>query len=62
MGASVVTVERDARLAAEARERLTDLGYGDVTVESVMAAGLAGDGALRSPGPPPPGKHWNPAG
>ena len=33
MGASVVTVERDARLAAEARERLADLGYGDVTVE-----------------------------
>ncbi|HVQ22879.1 MAG TPA: methyltransferase domain-containing protein, partial [Candidatus Saccharimonadia bacterium] len=32
MGATVVTVERDPRLAAEASKRLTDLGYDDVTV------------------------------
>ncbi len=33
MGARVVTIERDARLASEARERLAALGYADVTVE-----------------------------
>jgi protein-L-isoaspartate(D-aspartate) O-methyltransferase len=33
MGAMVVTVERDAGLAAEARTRLADLGYEGITVE-----------------------------
>jgi len=42
MGASVVTVERDATLAAEARERLAELGYADVRVE-------LGDGSLGWP-------------
>ena len=40
MGASVVTVERDAGLAAEARERLAELGYTDVRVE--LGDGSAG--------------------
>lgn len=31
-GENLVTVEVDQRLAEEARERLTDLGYGDITV------------------------------
>jgi protein-L-isoaspartate(D-aspartate) O-methyltransferase len=33
MGAMVVTVERDADLAAAARERLADEGFGDIQVE-----------------------------
>jgi protein-L-isoaspartate(D-aspartate) O-methyltransferase len=40
MGATVVTVERDARLAAEASKRLADLGYDDVSVE--LGDGSAG--------------------
>ncbi len=40
MGATVVTVERDARLAAEASKRLADLGYDGVTVE--LGDGSAG--------------------
>lgn len=40
MGASVVTVERDAGLEAEARERLAELGYIDVRVE--LGDGSAG--------------------
>ena len=40
MGATVVTVERDARLAAEASKRLADLGYEGVTVE--LGDGSAG--------------------
>ena len=40
MGAIVVTVERDARLAADASKRLADLGYDDVTVE--LGDGSAG--------------------
>ena len=33
MGATVVTIERDPALGAEARERLAELGYSDVLVE-----------------------------
>jgi protein-L-isoaspartate(D-aspartate) O-methyltransferase len=40
MGASVVTIERDATLASEARERLAELGLLDVQVE--LGDGSAG--------------------
>ena len=40
LGASVVTIERDAALAAEARSRLAELGYGTITVE--LGDGSAG--------------------
>jgi len=40
IGANVVTIERDATLAAEARQRLAELGYKDVRVE--LGDGSAG--------------------
>ena len=46
MGAIVVTIERDPALAAEARERLAELGYIDVRVE-------VGDGSAGWPADAP---------